>query len=89
MKKSTDITVEPGNLLNPSRQVLSLYLDQLRICYLDYLEQWPFLKTCSMYCALVRVISGNTIRAGTSPGYIRKEQTWNSASCSCVDDLFK
>jgi len=44
VKKSTDITIKPRELHNSSHNVLSLYMNELLICYHDYLEQWPFLK---------------------------------------------
>jgi len=43
IKKSTDITVKPRDLTQSSHAVLNEYMQELYACYMDYLEQWPFL----------------------------------------------
>ena len=45
IKDSTDITVYPLDLEEQKYQAVSVYMEHLRECYLDYLEQWEFLKT--------------------------------------------
>lgn len=45
VKKSTDLTVHPNDLRNAPHQTLVPYFSELRACYADYLQQWPFLKT--------------------------------------------
>ena len=43
-KKTTDITINPKNLKDPDYKVFQDYFKQLQECYLDYKDQWPFLK---------------------------------------------
>lgn len=43
-KNSTDLIVNPKDLLQPAYAVFKAYFLELHKCYLDYLEQWPFLK---------------------------------------------
>ena len=45
IKKSTDISISPFDLENENFNVVSRYIEQLKLCYLDYLEQWEFLKS--------------------------------------------
>ena len=45
VKKSTDITIAPHDLENEKFHHVSAYIERLKVCYLDYLEQWDFLKT--------------------------------------------
>jgi hypothetical protein len=45
VKKSTDIPIDPLHLEGEGFQVVSTYLEHLKFCYLDYLDQWEFLKT--------------------------------------------
>ena len=45
VKKSTDISISPHDLEDESFQDVSIYIEHLKICYLDYLEQWNFLKS--------------------------------------------
>ena len=45
VKKSTDITIKPFDLENEKHRDVSSYIEHLKICYLDYLEQWEFLKS--------------------------------------------
>lgn len=42
-KVSTDLTIDPRELVNPSHAMLAAYIERLHACYRDYLTQWPFL----------------------------------------------
>jgi hypothetical protein len=42
-KSSTDLIVYPNDLREPSHNIFRAYLQELQKCYLDYLQQWPFL----------------------------------------------
>ena len=44
-KKTTDITINPNHLSDPNYKVFNDYFKNLQKCFLDYKEQWPFLKT--------------------------------------------
>ena len=44
-KKSTDITINPNKLNDPNYKSFQNYFENLQECYLDYKEQWPFLKS--------------------------------------------
>jgi hypothetical protein len=44
-KKSTDIAINPNELSDPKYKVFEDYFSLLQTFYLDYQEQWPFLKT--------------------------------------------
>ena len=43
-KKRTDISIKPDLLKEEKFSLLKEYINELHKCYLDYLEQWPFLK---------------------------------------------
>ena len=43
-KNRTDIMIRPSFLKEEKFSILKKYIDELHKCYLDYLEQWPFLK---------------------------------------------
>ena len=45
-KKSTDLPIHPKDLNNPNPEYscLSNYVKELYNCYIDYCDQWPFLK---------------------------------------------
>ena len=43
-KKTTDITISPKDLSKPEYKVFQDYFEELQKCFLDYREQWPFLK---------------------------------------------
>lgn len=43
VKKSTDITIQPGDLTQPAFAPVAAYVRALYGCYQDYLQQWPFL----------------------------------------------
>ena len=45
IKRSMDMTFSPRDLEEPSLAPLNTYMDFLSECFLDYLEQWPFLKS--------------------------------------------
>jgi len=45
IKKSTDIMITPRDLEDENFHVVSTYVEQLKVCFLDYLEQWDFLKS--------------------------------------------
>ena len=44
-KKTTDIPVNPHDLKNLKFEVLKQYMDELYKCFIDYQNQWPFLKS--------------------------------------------
>ena len=44
-KKRIDIKITPNDLKNAKYLVFKDYINELNNCYLDYLLQWPFLKT--------------------------------------------
>ena len=44
-KKTTDIPVNPHDLKNPKFEIFKQYIDELHKCFLDYQNQWPFLKS--------------------------------------------
>ena len=45
IKKTTDITIYPNSLKDQSHDVFNLYFKHLNECFLDYREQFPFLKS--------------------------------------------
>ena len=45
IKNSIDITIQPSDLKNQKFEVLNKYMKKLHECYLDYLSQYPLLKT--------------------------------------------
>ena len=44
LKKTTDINIHPNNLREEKFVHIKDYIKVLHNCYLDYQEQWPFLK---------------------------------------------
>ena len=44
-KSRIDITVSPNDLKNPKFDILKKYINELHKCFLDYQNQWPFLKS--------------------------------------------
>ncbi len=44
-KKRTDIKIIPNDLKEDKFLVFKDYIEELHNCYLDYLAQWPFLRT--------------------------------------------
>ena len=45
LKKTIDITFRPNDLKKPKFEILKQYINELHKCFLDYQNQWPFLKT--------------------------------------------
>ena len=45
VKKSTDITINPKSLEKKEYETFNHYLKHLHECFVDYKEQYPFLKT--------------------------------------------
>ena len=45
IKKTTDITVLPEDLKKPKFEILKQYVGALHKCFLDYQNQWSFLKS--------------------------------------------
>jgi hypothetical protein len=43
-KNSIDLIINPNDLAKPTHAIFRSYFLELHRCYLDYLEQWPFLK---------------------------------------------
>tara|TARA_B100000780_G_C21046471_1_gene420076 strand:+ start:213 stop:821 length:609 start_codon:yes stop_codon:yes gene_type:complete len=44
IKNTTDIRVSPDNLKDTRFKCLNEYISELYKCYVDYQDQWPFLK---------------------------------------------
>lgn len=44
-KSRIDITIQPNDLKNPKFGIFKKYMNEVHGCYLDYLNQWPFLKS--------------------------------------------
>ena len=45
IKKTTDITIEPDDLKKPKFEILKQYINELHKCFLNYQNEWPFLKS--------------------------------------------
>ena len=45
IKSTTDITIKPNNLKDTKFKIFKQYVEELHKCYLDYQNQWPFLKS--------------------------------------------
>ena len=45
VKKTIDITVRPNDLKKSKFKILKQYISELHKCFLDYQNQWPFLKS--------------------------------------------
>ena len=45
IKKTTDITINPNSLKNKDYEIFVNYFKHLNECFLDYKDQYPFLKT--------------------------------------------
>ena len=45
IKKTTDITIKPEDLKKPKFEILKQYINALHKCFLDYQNQWSFLKS--------------------------------------------
>ena len=44
IKKTTDISIKPNDLKNIKFKYLKDYIEELYNCYIDYQNQWPFVK---------------------------------------------
>ena len=44
-KSRIDIKVSPNDLKKPKFEILKQYINELHKCFLDYQNQWPFLKS--------------------------------------------
>lgn len=45
IKKSVDMTITPRDLEDPNYGPVNAYMETLSACFMDYLEQWDFLRT--------------------------------------------
>ena len=45
IKKTIDITFRPNDLKKPKFEILIQYINELHKCFLDYRNQWSFLKS--------------------------------------------
>ena len=45
IKKTTDVTIVPKDLEKPEFGIFKQYISELHKCFLDYQNQWSFLKT--------------------------------------------
>jgi len=45
IKKTIDITFRPNDLKKPKFEILKQYINELHKCFLDYQNQWSFLKS--------------------------------------------
>ena len=43
IKKTVDMTIQPKDLELVGYEVFNSYIEELFLCYKDYVEQWPFL----------------------------------------------
>jgi len=43
-KSTTDLTIKPNDLKNEKFKIFNQYISELHKCYLDYQDQWVFLK---------------------------------------------
>jgi hypothetical protein len=43
-KNSIDLVIRPKDLRNPTHAIFKNYLQELHRCFIDYLDQWPFLN---------------------------------------------
>jgi len=43
-KSTTDISIKPNDLKNEKFKIFNKYMSELHKCYLDYQDQWVFLK---------------------------------------------
>ncbi len=48
IKDSTDISINPKDILLPGNEIFNQYFDELFECHKDYISQWPFLKENAM-----------------------------------------
>ena len=45
VKSTIDIAINPNDLKNPKYKIFNQYIGELHKCFLEYKNQWPFLKT--------------------------------------------
>jgi prolyl 4-hydroxylase len=45
IKKTIDISIKPNDLKKEKFEIFKQYMSDLHKCFLDYQNQWPFLKT--------------------------------------------
>jgi len=45
IKKTTDIRINPNDLEKPKFEIFKQYINELHKCFLNYQNQWPFLKS--------------------------------------------
>ena len=45
IKKTIDIRINPNDLENQKFEIIKKYINELYKCFLDYQNQWPFLKS--------------------------------------------
>ena len=45
IKKSTDMTINPNSLKDKNYDIFNIYFKHLNNCFLDYRDQFPYLKT--------------------------------------------
>ena len=45
VKSTIDIAINPNDLKNPKYKIFNQYIGELHKCFLEYQNQWPFLKT--------------------------------------------
>ncbi len=46
-KDSIDITIKPKEILLPGNEIFKKYFNELFLCQLDYVKQWPFINEIS------------------------------------------
>ena len=71
VKNTTDIHISPNDIKNPRFKCLSSYIGELHKCFIDYQEQWPFLKTLIQSVD----VGGFNIQKYTSGGHFAKIHT--------------
>ena len=74
VKKRTDISSKGDDLKNEKFILLKEYINELNKCYLDYLEQWPFLKTMASKMDIGPFNIGEYL-PGDHFGHIHSERT--------------
>ena len=47
IKKSTDMRINPNNLKDAKFKCLNSYINELHKCFINYQDQWPFIKGLS------------------------------------------
>ena len=55
IKNSTDLLIAPIDLEDEKFHIVSTYTEHLTDCYLDYLEQWDFLKSFLLKVTLLNI----------------------------------